>query len=191
MSRPPLKDCNLFFFDSETGGLSPVHNDLVEVACIVTDPSGKDILGEYSVKVFPERPVDPKAAAVNGYTEVKWAAEAVKLDEAMVHLLKLARNTALVAHNAPFDWGFLEMAMARRAQRWPGDYHRFCTVALATPLLKAGLVENLKLGTLTKYFGIKHDDAHTALADVRACRELYLKLMEIYAPLFNSRKDTE
>ncbi len=154
------------------------------MACIVTDPSGKTVLDEYEAKVFPKNPVDPEAARVNGYSVEKWAAEAVELDQAMYKLLSMARNSALVAHNAPFDWGFLQVAMARRGQRWPGDYHRICTVALATPLLKAGLIDNLKLGTLTQYFGIQHNNAHSALGDVHACREVYLKLMERYAPLF-------
>lgn len=178
-----MKDCNLFFFDTETGGLNPAQADMIEVACVLTDPTGHGIIEQYCVKVLPVRPVDPRAAQVNGYTAEKWAAEAISLDAAMVKLLTMARDSVMVAHNAPFDWGFLTSAMAKRGQRWPGDFHRIDTVALATPLLKAGLVENLKLPTLTKYFGISHDDAHTALSDVRACRQLYLTLMDKYNPV--------
>lgn len=186
MPRPAMKDCNLFFFDSETGGLHPHQSCMVEVACVVTDPSGQTVLAEYCQKVFPVNPVDPKAAAVNGYSQEKWAAEAVSLDVAMVKLLTLAKDSVMVAHNAPFDWGFLETAMAKRGQRWPGDYHKIDTVALATPMLKAGIVPNLKLATLSQHFGVEHSNAHTALADVHACRGVYLKLMERYAPLWAS-----
>ena len=182
MGRPPASKCNLFFFDCETGGLSPREADMLEVACIVTDPTGVTVIGEYSAKVFPKKPVHPKAAAVNGYTIEKWATEAVELDTAMVTMLGMAQNAMFVAHNTGFDWSFFERAMAQRYQRWPGDYHRPDTVALAMPLLMADKVPNLKLETLAKYFGISHEAAHTALSDVRVCRQVYLKLMSLYLP---------
>lgn len=184
MPRPALKDHNLFFFDSETGGLNPIQADMVEVAVVLTDPSGETVLEEYTAKVFPKKPVDPKAAAVNGYTQEKWAAEAVDLDEAMFRMLGMARNAVFVAHNAPFDWSFFEAAMVARYQKWPGDYHKSDTIALAWPLLVAGIVSNVKLATLSQHFGVPHENAHTALADARACRGVYCKLMALYKSLF-------
>lgn len=184
-ARPAsLKEYNLFFFDSETGGLNAIEADMVEVAAVLTDPSGRTILGEYEAKVFPKKPVGPKAAAVNGYTVEKWAAEAIELDLAMPKLLQMAHNAIFTAHNAPFDWAFFEAAMVKRFQRWPSDYHKYDTVAMATPLLRHGIVPNLKLETLTAHFEIEHKNAHTALADVHACRNLYLKLNEILDPVF-------
>ena len=182
--RPPINELNLFFFDCETGGLRPSSADMVEVACVLTDCTGATILDSYSAKVRPIYPVDPKAAATNGYTVEKWAAEAIDLNVAMVHLLKLARNALFTAHNVAFDWGFFELAMAKHVMRWPSDYHRIDTVALAFPLLRAGKVPDVRLTTLAKYFGVPHDDAHTAMADARACRGVYLALMKLYDPLF-------
>jgi len=184
--RPSVGELNLFFFDCETGGLSPVQADMIEVACLVTDPTGLTVLGEYNAKIRPERAVESGAAAVNGYTQEKWAT-AEPLNGPMIHLLKLARNTLFTAHNAPFDWGFFEHAMNKLAMRWPSDYHRIDTVALAFPLLRMQKVPNLKLVTLAHYFNIPYENAHTAFADVRACRSVYLKLMEIYAPFFNQQ----
>ena len=181
--RRPMKDCNLFFFDAETGGLSAANHDMVEVACVVTDPTGQNILHEFEAKVLPLKPVDARAAAVNGYTAEKWATEAINLDAAMITMLGMARDAVFVAHNAPFDWGFFERAMAQRSQRWPGDYHKIDTVALATPLLKAGHIPDLKLVTLTAHYNIPHE-AHRALGDAHACRAVYLKLMEKYGPVF-------
>lgn len=181
--RPAVRDAKRFFFDCETGGLNHSQFDMVEVAAILTDPSGETVIKEFEAKVTPQRPVDPEAARINGYSAEKWAAAgAVHLDEAMYTLMSMARDAVFVAHNAPFDWGFMESAMGRRMMRWPGSYHKIDTVALSMPLLEEGLVPNVKLVTLTQFFDIKHDAAHTALADVRACRELYLKLMGAYRP---------
>lgn len=188
--RPSLRECNLFFFDCETGGLDPNRCDMLEVAAVVTDPSGQTVIEEYSAKVLPKLPVDPKAAEVNGYTVEKWAEEAIELDLAMYKMIAMAKNSIFVAHNAPFDWGFFQMAMAKRYQKWPGDYHRVDTVALAWPLLVGGLVNNVKLEALVKFFGITHENAHTALADVRACRDVYLRLMSIYGPAMAAMQQT-
>lgn len=182
MSRPALKDHYLLFLDFETGGLSATTHDIVEVACVLTDPSGKTVISEYVAKTLPRRPVDPQAAAVNGYTVEKWAAEAVQPEHAIIKVLGMARDTMLCCHNTPFDKSFLEVALSTYKMRWPGSYHSLDTVSLAMPLLRAGLVPNVKLVTLTEFFGIPHDNAHSALADVRACREVFLRLMEIYGP---------
>lgn len=179
--RLAMKDHRLFFFDSETGGLDPGKHDMIEVACIVTDPAGTDVLAEYSAKVFPVRPVDPDAARINGYTAEKWASEAIQPKVAMDHMLDMAKDCVFVAHNAPFDWGFFQPAMRARDRHWRGSYHKIDTCALAVPLLKAGRVQDVKLATLVKFFGGHQEAAHSALSDVRDCRMIYLKMMERYA----------
>jgi DNA polymerase III subunit epsilon len=186
MARLSANQFNLFFFDCETGGLSSAEADMIEVAVVLTDPTGQNVLQEFCAKVFPKKPVHPKAAAVNGYTQEKWAAEGVDLDGPMVKMLSMSKDAIFVSHNTPFDWGFFSSAMAERQQRWGGDYHKIDTIALATPLWKAGRIENLKLATLVSYFGMHQDAAHTALSDARDCRKVYLKLMERYDKLFSA-----
>jgi DNA polymerase-3 subunit epsilon len=186
MAYLPLYEHKLFFFDCETGGLEPHEADMVEVAVVLTDPSGEQVLKEFCAKVFPKKPVHPKAAAVNGYTVEKWAQEAVDLDGPMIEMLSMAREAVFVSHNTPFDWGFFSAAMAQRQQRWPSNYHKIDTVAMSMPLLKFGRVNNLKLETLVPYFGFRQEDAHTALSDARDCRKVYLELMKKYAVAFSS-----
>lgn len=176
-----LREYDLFFFDCETGGLNPFEADMVEVACIRTDPTGTKVLDVYEAKVIPKKPVHPRAAEVNGYTAEKWAAAgAVELDLPMQKMVQMARNAIFTAHNAAFDWMFFENALQTRLMRWPSDYHRYCTVTLAMPLLRHGIVPNVKLSTLMKHFGIDPGVAHEALSDVRSCQQVFVKLMEIY-----------
>lgn len=182
MPRPALKDHDLLFLDFETGGLSATKHDFVEVACVRTDPSGQLVRAEYVAKVFPQKPVDPEAAAINGYSVEKWASAAVPPKEALIKVLTLGKDTMLACHNTPFDKSFLEAAMVEHQMRWAGSYHSLDTVSLAMPLLRAGLVPNVKLTTLTAYFKVNHANAHSALADARACREVYVQLMKIYSP---------
>ena len=183
MPKLAPKDCPLLFLDFETGGLSAAQHDITEVGCVLTDPSGQTVIEEYVAKVLPVRPVDAQAAAINGYTAEKWAAAgAVPLKHALIKVLTMGRDAMLTCHNTPFDKSFLEAALALHQMRWNGSYHSIDTVSLAMPLLRGGHVPNVRLVTLTAYLKITHDNAHSALADVRACREVYLRLMEAYEP---------
>lgn len=173
---------NLLFFDCETGGLDPSTSDIIEVGAILTDPTGRTVHKEYSAKVLPNKRVAPEAAAVNGYDAKVWLEQAVNIDVAMHNILEMARNAIIVAHNTPFDWSFLMAALGVR--RWTGRYYKVDTMALAMPLLLADRVPNLKLDSVAQYFGIVNEKAHSALGDVRVCREIYLKLMGLYTPLF-------
>lgn len=177
--RLPVTDHNLFFFDSETGGLDPNKASMVEMACIVTDFKG-NVKDEFVKKVIPELPVDPRAAEINGYTKEAWDKEAIALSEAIPMFMERAKNSIFVSHNVPFDWGFFERAMVAHGFRWIGDYHKIDTIALSMPYYVAGKVPNVKLQTLCQYFGIDTGKAHTAMSDVRSCKELYFKLMNNY-----------
>jgi DNA polymerase III epsilon subunit-like protein len=180
MQKKAINECNLFFFDCETGGLDPNIASMIEVACVVTDPTGENVIHEYCAKVKPLKPVHPTAAAINGYTPEVWEKEAVDSVTAMAKLMAYARGAVFIAHNVAFDWAFFEQEMKRLAYRWQGDYHKVDTVALAWPFYSSMRVPNVKLVTLREFFGIETGDAHRALADVHACRQLYLKLMGLY-----------
>ncbi len=174
------KDCNKLFCDNETGGLDPEKCSITETAFILTDPSGERVIEEFSARVFPDKPVESKAAEINGYTLEKWATTAVPISSIIPKIASLSRGAIFCSHNAPFDWGFIEPALKAQGARWGGDYHKACTVAMSMPLLTAGLVTNIKLGTLAAFFGIDPGEPHRALSDVRVCRQVFLKLNALY-----------
>jgi DNA polymerase-3 subunit epsilon len=183
---PHVKDANILFLDTETGGLSAARTDIIEIGCVLTDPSGRDVIEEWETKVVPTRPVEPDAARINGYVAEKWAAEGVPLATAMAKVLAMAKGAVMCCHNAPFDKGFLDAALSTCRQRWTGRYHTLCTVSLAQPFLRRGLVADVKLETLARYFGVGHSDAHRALPDAKTCREVYLKMQDILEPAIDA-----
>lgn len=164
----------LIFIDTETSGLNPHRDCLLSIGAVATDVQGYTIQGIYSDRIQPTSPVSAGAAAVNGYTPEGWR-DAVPVAQAINNLLHLARDRIFVAHNAPFDWGFISAAMGHH--KWPGDYHKVDTAALAWPLLLTGRVDNLKLTTLCEHFGYTNTAEHDALADAKACRIVYVNLM--------------
>jgi len=179
---PHIKDANILFLDTETGGLNPARVDIIEVGCILTDPTGRKVIAEWEALVVPTRPVEPDAARINGYVAEKWAAEGIPLSSAVSKIRDMADGAVMCCHNAPFDKAFVDAAFTACGQRWSGRYHTLCTVSIAMPFLRHGLVDNLKLETLAKFFGVPHENAHRAMGDAKACREVFLKMQDVFEP---------
>ena len=72
---------------------------------------------------------------------------APRLGAVLPTFLEFARDCVLVAHNAPYDVGFLKGACARHGQAWPGPAV-VDTARLARAVLSRDEVPNCKLGTL-------------------------------------------
>lgn len=179
--KPPLETNGLCFFDCETTGLDPLADEIIQIAVVVTDFTGREVRREGMWRILPARDVPAEVAVINGYNADLWSKDGMPLFQAMTQIMGKVQQTIFVAHNAAFDWPFFAEALKTCNMRWAGDYHRVDTVALAWPLLTSGAVPNVKLATLADYFGVSAP-THDALADVRACREIYLHLMDLWQP---------
>jgi DNA polymerase III alpha subunit (gram-positive type) len=88
-----------------------------------------------------------------------------------------AAETVLVAHNAPFDIGFLQAASRELEYAWP-KYHVIDTVRLARAVLTRDEVPDCKLGTLATFFDTEITPTHRALDDARTTVEVLHALFE-------------
>ncbi len=143
----PLIETDFAIFDVETTGLNPAYGHRVcEVACLRLR-DGND-LGRFEALVDPGRRISPGAFAVNQITS-EMLAGAPPFAEVAAPLLALMEGAVLVAHNAPFDLGFLAMeleiarlsapegpvvdtlTLARRTYRFPRNGLQAVAAALA------------------------------------------------------------
>lgn len=93
------------------------------------------------------------------------------VSEVLPPLLEFLGDAVFVAHNAPFDTGFLKAACVKHGYPWPAP-RVVDTAALARRLLTGDEVPNNKLSTLAHHFRLRHRPTHRALADALATVDL-------------------
>jgi DNA polymerase-3 subunit epsilon len=93
------------FVDVETTGLRPHQGHRVcEVAVVRT--VGRVETRRFCSLVNPNRPIGAGARAVNGITD-RMVARAPRFEQLLDDVLPLLKGAVVVAHNVPFDMGFL------------------------------------------------------------------------------------
>lgn len=170
----PLAEVTFVVVDLETTGGSPDTCGITEIGAVRV--RGGVVLGELQTLVDPGTPVPATIAALTGIT-TSMVRGAPSIAEVLPTFLEFARGAVLVAHNAPFDVGFLRAAAARHGHPWPGP-RVVDTVALARRALTRDDVPNNKLATLAAYFRATVQPIHRALDDARATVDVLHGLLD-------------
>jgi DNA polymerase III subunit epsilon len=160
--------------DLETTGWSPDAAAITEIGAVRVR-GGRRVgefvrQGEFASLVNPGVPMPPRIADLTGITDWMLAA-APRLGAVLPGLLDFARGCVLVAHNAPFDLGFLVAACGDCGLAWPG-FTVLDTVMLARHVMDPDEVPDCKLGTLAGFFGARTAPNHRALSDARATADV-------------------
>ena len=177
------------FLDTETSGMidksldagHPEQPRLVQLAAILTDEE-LEVQAEVGLLVETEgNRFDDGAKRVHGIDEERADRFGVPLLLALVTLHHLARRAeVVVGHNVEFDLSVLETQFVRAQREDPLAKLRVeCTMALAQPIcgIESRRGPGFKPPTLSEayrhFFQKKLEGAHDALADTRACLEIY------------------
>jgi DNA polymerase-3 subunit epsilon len=174
---------NICYLDTETGGLDPRVNPILQIAGILVI-DGKEVdRFDFKVKPFDGQVLEDKALECNGFTREQIETfEDPKLVADKLAVILSGKKWFFCAYNAGFDEGFMREFFTRTGRRY-SDY--FITPHLDI-MSFAGFVlgdeikamHNFKLGTVASYCGVEVDETklHDALVDIEVSRELMLKL---------------
>jgi DNA polymerase-3 subunit epsilon len=174
-----LADVTFVVVDLETTGGSPKDSAITEIGAVKI--RGGQVLGEFQTLVDPGHAIPPYISVLTGITTMMVAA-APRIGAVLPGFLEFARGAVLVAHNAPFDLGFLKAACAENGIPWPAAAS-VDTAVLARRLLTRDEVPNCKLGTLAPFFSATTSPTHRALDDARATVDVLHGLFERLGPL--------
>jgi DNA polymerase-3 subunit epsilon len=160
----PLRDVEFVVVDLETTGGSPESCEITEVGAVRV--CAGEVVGEFQTLVRPQASIPPFIAVLTGITDAMVGSSPV-IASVLPAFLEFARGSVLVAHNAPFDVGFLRRAAERLALPWPA-FAVVDTARLARRALTRDEAPNCKLSTLARLFRTDTEPCHRALADARA-----------------------
>ena len=161
-------------FDTETTGLDPLAGDrIIEVAALelIRDlPTGV----VFHRLVDPEREIDADASRVHGLTRADLHGKP-RFAEVVDEFLAFIGGDPLVAHNASFDFGFLNAELARLNRPSICPTRKIDTLELARTRFP-GLPNSLD--ALCRRFGIDLSErtTHNALLDCRLLADVYIEL---------------
>ena len=161
--------------DTETTGLDPLTGDrVIEVAAVELFnllPTGEAF---HSV-IDPERDIPAEASRIHGFTNGDVAGKP-KFAAIADQLLKFLGDADIIAHNAPFDFGFLDAELFR-CQRPPLDRRRMIDSLAMAKLRYPGMPNNLD--ALCRRLGVDNSmrGNHNAILDCQLLAQVYLEMM--------------
>ncbi len=162
-------------FDTETTGLDPQSGDrIVEIGCI--EMVNRVATGATFHAYFnPERDMPAGAEAVHGLS-ITFLADKPLFQARAADLMDFLGDAPLVAHNAGFDFGFLNAELTRCAIDPVSRDRMVDTVAIARRKHPGA---KLSLDALCTRYGIdrSHRTHHGALLDAELLAQLYVELM--------------
>lgn len=170
----PLSEVTFSVIDLETTGVASDAAAITEIGAVKV--RGGDVLGEFATLVNPGEVIDARITALTGISN-EMVAQAPSIESVLPSFLEFVSGTVWVAHNAPFDVGFLKSAVTRAGYPWPKP-QVVDTVVLARRLVDRSEVPNKRLSTLARYFGAKTSPVHRALDDARATVDVLHALLE-------------
>jgi DNA polymerase-3 subunit epsilon len=186
------------FYDTETTGLplfsepseDPRQPHIVQLAAVMVDLDTKQDLQCVDLIVRPDGwAISPEMTAIHGITQEMAMDLGVSEKTAIEALLDLVGTRLRVAHNESFDARIARIAAKRYltdeiADLWKAGEAE-CTARLSTKICNLPPTEKMKAANrntpktpnlqeaYTHFFGKPFENAHSALADVMACRDVY------------------
>ncbi len=189
------------FFDTETTGLpdfkapseSAHQPHIVQLAALLVDMDTRETIQSMDVICRPDGWTIPdEVAAVHGITTQHALDVGIPESLAVSMFMELWAGRPRVAHNQQFDARIVRIALLRHQNQEAADDWKAgaaeCTAILATPICALPPTEKMKavgrfhhktpnLGEAYRHFtGKGLENAHSAMADVMACRDVYFAI---------------
>lgn len=161
-------------FDTETTGLNPAGGDrMVEIGCIEI-VNRVETGRTYHAYFNPERDMPFEAQEVHGLSNL-FLSDKPRFSETVEELLAFLEDSPLVAHNAGFDFGFLNYELEKCGRRGVSMSRMRDTLQLARARHPGA---KHSLDALCMRFGVdrSHRVKHGALLDAQLLAQVYVEL---------------
>lgn len=168
---PPLT-----VFDVETTGLDPRRDKIIEIAGVRIENGMVDETKVFVELVNPERTIPWEAKQVNRIKDEE-VAGAPTIDQVLPKFLEFAAGSLLVAHNAQFDMGFLQVEK-ELCWGFVDLPECMCTMRLSQTIFPREFGHSLDAVGRRLKLGLPQN-RHRALPDVLLTAHALLRMIEI------------
>jgi DNA polymerase III subunit epsilon len=158
--------------DVETTGGSALYGDrITEIAAVVVHRG--EIVDVFETLVNPRRAIPPW---ITRLTNISWSMvkDAPPFEALCEKVLDVLGGHVFVAHNARFDWTFVNAEIERATGRTI-DGPRLCTVKLARKLLPQ--LRRRSLDYVAMHYGVEIQSRHRAAGDAIATARVLIRLL--------------
>ncbi len=171
-----VKDAEYCVFDLETTGLSARYDEIIEFGAVMMKDGAE---GEhYDFFVKPKQSIPPFIEQKTQITN-DMVKDAISIEEALDKICEIVKGKVLVAHNAQFDFGFLN-AKLEELGRPKLTNPVIDTLDLARSMLEKR--RSYRLGSVCSFYKIEYDEeeAHRADYDAKVLAQVfYLMMLEV------------
>jgi DNA polymerase III subunit epsilon len=174
-AQPRLTDITFLALDTETTGLFPIMHRLVEIGAVRFRLDGRE-LASFQQLIDPQIPIPPDVQQVHGITDaiVRGKPTVEQIMPCFIEFLGES-DTILLAHNAPFDLGFLAMVLIRLGIACPPHYV-FDTMDMTRRLSPTWPSHSLEHVAIR--LKVASGAEHRALADARLVKDVFLAMLK-------------
>lgn len=165
-------DTTYCVLDLETTGFSATNEKITEVG--IMKLKNGEVIDQFSKFVNPEKHIPERVTEVTNITD-EMVKDAKTIKEIFPEILEFIEGSVLVAHNVPFDIGFLKQNA--KALGYEFDYTYLDTLSLAKDLFPE--YKKYKLGKIAENLGIKVEVAHRALDDVDTTVKVFKIMLDM------------
>jgi DNA polymerase III subunit epsilon len=170
-SSTHITDATFVVVDVETTGLSPTADRITEIAMMKV--KNGVLIDEFSTLINPLVPIPDEITSITGIDSTM-VQDAPPAREVVPYIAEFLGDAIFVAHNAPFDWGFVSETTLR--ERGIGlDNPQLCTVKLSKKILPH--LPSKSLGPVTQALGITIPERHRASGDAYATALVLVKYL--------------
>lgn len=161
-------------FDLETLGLNSHKNEIIEIGAVKLQ--GRRIVDRYSQLINPGKKIPKKIQDITGIDDAL-VENMPTIDKILPDFMEFIGDATLVAHNAPFDMGFLKRDIKKYMEI---DYNPAVidTLQMARDLYPDQKGYGLK--PMTKFLKVALENHHRAVDDSQATAAMFAIFLEKY-----------
>lgn len=169
-----IDDTEFVVFDLETLGLNAHKNEIIEIGAAKVK-AGK-IVDTFGKLVNPLKKIPVKITEITNITN-EMVKDKSTIDTVIKEFIDFIGDAVLVAHNAPFDMGFLKRDVKKYLNI------DFSPSVIDTLQMARDLYPDLKnhgLGPMNKFLGLSLENHHRAVDDAQATAKMFTIFLEKY-----------